>query len=155
MPPMLKSFKGAAGSVQTKEMYYENLSCLFDARRVDHHKKANKEFAGYFKLKAPEKTQALEEALCKKSDLMQTEPELEEENDNLRAPETQLKQHFHEIQEINEFLIAQRYALQALNRPRIEGMVSHDDGNPSEWMQRMVHDDGGNPAVPEHLAVGS
>ena len=43
---------GAAGSVHKKEMFYENLSCRFDERRVDHYETANKEFAGYFKLRA-------------------------------------------------------------------------------------------------------
>ena len=52
MPPILKQFKGAAGSVQDAKNFWDKLSCRFDDKRVGHYETANKDFLSHLELKA-------------------------------------------------------------------------------------------------------
>ena len=52
MQPILKQFKGAAGSVQDAKNFWDKLSCQFDDKRVGHYETANKDFPSHLELKA-------------------------------------------------------------------------------------------------------
>ena len=56
MPPVLKQFKGAAGSVQDAKNFWDNICCLFDDKRVGHYETANKDFPSHLKLKNRERS---------------------------------------------------------------------------------------------------